>query len=85
MKVYKCDICKKEINASEVIERASWDRMIDLCTECNNTYNEAEKEIADMRQELRKEFEEKTEENIRKIMRNYKIDIWEEENEKESI
>lgn len=78
MKVYKCDICKKEINASEVIERALWDRMIDLCTECNNTYDKAEKEIADMRQELRKEFEEKIGEKTRKIMKNYRIDIWEE-------
>lgn len=85
MKVYKCDICKKELKENEVIERGSWDRYLDLCKECHDIYNKAEKEIADMRQKNRKEFEEKIEKETKIIMKKYKINIWEEENEKESI
>ncbi len=41
MKIYKCDICKKEIEERGRIERSTWDKFLDLCEECNNIYNKA--------------------------------------------
>lgn len=78
MKIYKCDICKKEMNENEIIERTCYDRFIDLCEKCNNTYELAEREIADKRKEIKIEYEQKMIEETKKIFNKHKINIMEE-------
>ena len=77
MRIYKCDICGKELKEVEKIERGTWDRFIDLCEECNNIYNTAEKEIVDKRKEIKIEYENKIKNETEKIFRKYKLDIME--------
>lgn len=78
MKIYKCDICQKELKENETIERCCYDRFMDLCEKCNNIYSQAEKEIADKRKEIRIEYEKKMTDEAKKIFNKYKIDIMEE-------
>lgn len=75
MKIYKCDICKKEIEERGRIERSTWDKFLDLCEECNNIYNKAEEEIAKRRKEIRIECEKKMKNETEKIFKKYKINI----------
>lgn len=77
MKIVKCDICEKELKDNEINERYSYDRILDLCEECYDIYEEADKEIADKRIELRKKYEKDIKEEIQKIFNKYKINIWE--------
>lgn len=59
MKIIKCDICKKELNPTECITGYSYDRSLDLCSECSSRFNEFKKDLNEQEKKLTEEYEEK--------------------------
>ncbi len=75
MKIVKCDICEKELKLNEVNERGCYDRILDLCEECYEIYEKADKEVAEKRIEIRNKYEKEIKEETQKIFQKYKINI----------
>lgn len=59
MRIIKCDICKKELKSSECITGYSYDKSLDLCSECSSKFNEFKKDLYEQEKNLNKEYEEK--------------------------
>lgn len=82
MIIIKCDICGKELNQADKYERSTYDRLIDLCKECDEAYEKCDTEIAEKRKEIREKFEKDIKEETQRIFRKYNINIWKDENNK---
>ena len=87
MQIWKCDFCKKELKKNEVFKKDFWyiNKRLELCSDCLDIYNNAENEIGVTNNKIKQEANQKIEENIKNILKKYKIDVEEEEDEKEII
>lgn len=66
-------MCNKELKENELHIRYGENRTYDFCKECEEIYEECDREVANKRKEIRGKYEKELKEETEKIFIKYKI------------
>lgn len=74
MKIFKCDICEKDVeHERDLYTRTYYEKEIDACEECYKILEKCDEDILNKREEIKEKYDKEFRNEVNKIFKKYKI------------